>query len=90
MTPRLLVLDFDGVVCDGIDEMAESSWRALAEVTGRELPAARRAELQQRFATLRPVVESGWEMVALVGVLSERASATDAALHDGAQLGRGA
>ena len=35
MTPGLLALDFDGVVCDGIDEMVESAWRTLVEVTGR-------------------------------------------------------
>ena len=85
MIPRLLVLDFDGVVCDGIDEMAESSWRALAEVTGREMPPVRKSELQPRFAALRPVVESGWEMVALMGVVAERAADSDGDLHDGAR-----
>jgi phosphoglycolate phosphatase-like HAD superfamily hydrolase len=85
MTPGLLVLDFDGVVCDGIDEMGESASRALAEVTRREVPPARRAGLQARFAALRPVIESGWEMVVLVGVLTERAPAADAELRDGAR-----
>jgi phosphoglycolate phosphatase-like HAD superfamily hydrolase len=65
--------------------MAESAWRALAEVAGHALPMARRAELGQRFATLRPVVESGWEMVALIGVLTESAPATDVVLRDGAR-----
>jgi phosphoglycolate phosphatase-like HAD superfamily hydrolase len=85
MTPGLLVLDFDGVVCDGMEEFVESSWRTVAEVTARELPAARRAELQARFAALRPLVESGWEMVVLLGVLSESPAADDAALRDGAR-----
>jgi len=85
MTPGLLALDFDGVVCDGMDEFVESSWRALGQVTGREIPAARRAELHARFAALRPVVESGWEMVVLLGVLTERPAAQDAALRDGAR-----
>jgi phosphoglycolate phosphatase-like HAD superfamily hydrolase len=85
MTPGLLILDFDGVVCDGIDEMGESAARALAEVIGHDMPAAGRAALPARFAALRPVVESGWEMVALVGVLTERPPAGDEALKDGAR-----
>src|SRR6266536_3538821 len=77
MRPGLLVLDFDGM-----DEFVETSWRALAEITGREIPAARRADLGVRFAALRPVVESGWEMVVLLGVLSERPAAGDPGLRD--------
>ena len=83
MTPGLLALDFDGVVCDGIDEMVESSWRTLSEVTKRELRTARRAELHARFSALRPAIESGWEMVVLLGVLSEEPASEDAGLRDG-------
>jgi len=82
VTPGLLVLDFDGVVCDGMDEFVETSWRTLAEVTRRDLPSARRAELASRFAGLRPIVESGWEMAVLLGVLAEGAPADDAALGE--------
>jgi phosphoglycolate phosphatase-like HAD superfamily hydrolase len=82
MTPGLLVLDFDGVVCDGVDEMVESAWRGLAEVTGREAPEARRAELRARFAALRPAIESGWEMVVLVGILVDTDAGADPALRD--------
>src|SRR5262245_31653801 len=84
MTPRLLALDFDGVVCDGMDEFFESSRRALAEASGRETPAS----LHDRFAALRPIVESGWEMAVLVGVLAESAPSEDAALRDGARWGQ--
>jgi phosphoglycolate phosphatase-like HAD superfamily hydrolase len=82
MRPGLLVLDFDGVVCDGIDEMVETSRRTLAALTGGDAPAARRAELHTRFAALRPAIESGWEMVALYGLLLEQDPAGDAALRD--------
>ena len=83
LKPGLLALDFDGVICDGIDEMVESSWRTLAEVTGLDLPAARRPELASRFAALRPAIESGWEMVVLLGVLTERSASGDVELRDG-------
>jgi phosphoglycolate phosphatase-like HAD superfamily hydrolase len=85
MRPGLLVLDFDGVVCDGVVEMAETSWRTLVEVTRSHVPSARGAELRARFAALRPAIESGWEMVALFGLLVEREAASDAALRDGAR-----
>ena len=83
MRPGLLVLDFDGVVCDGMGEFFESSARALADCRGK--PIVRTPELPARFAALRPVVESGWEMVVLVGVLAESDAGGDAALRDGAR-----
>jgi phosphoglycolate phosphatase-like HAD superfamily hydrolase len=82
VTPGLLVLDFDGVVCDGMDEFFETSSRTLAELTGQPLPESRRAELRARFAALRPIVESGWEMAVLLGVLADGAPADDAALRE--------
>ena len=80
MIPGLLVLDFDGVVCNGMGEFYESSARALADVRGA--PVARSAELQARFAALRPVVESGWEMVVLAGVMAESDGSADAKLRE--------
>ena len=85
MRPGLLALDFDGVVCDGINEMLDSAWRTLVEVTGRTIPPSRHAELSTRFGALRPAIESGWEMVVLVGVLVEQDAVGDAALRDGAR-----
>ena len=83
MKPRLLALDFDGVVCDGVDEMAETAWRALSEVVPPVAPLT--PELGARFVALRPAIESGWEMVALMGVVTESAADTDGDLHDGAR-----
>ena len=68
------------MVCDGVDEMVESAWRTLivAVTPAGTLTAAVRA----RFVELRPAIESGWEMVVLVGVLTERPAAEDAELRD--------
>lgn len=82
--PRLLVLDFDGVVCDGMAEFVETSWRTLAELGGLAPPEARRVELTTRFAALRPIVESGWEMAVLLGLLAERPASEDANLQESA------
>ena len=82
MEPKLLVLDFDGVVCDGVDEMVESSWRTLARLAPPPPPLT--DQLKSRFRELRPTIESGWEMVVLVGVLGEISPAQDEGLKSAA------
>ncbi|WOD40877.1 HAD family hydrolase [Nodosilinea sp. E11] len=61
VTPDILALDFDGVVCDGLREYFQTAWKAYREVFE---PAAGDppAGLAERFYPLRPVVETGWEM----------------------------
>jgi phosphoglycolate phosphatase-like HAD superfamily hydrolase len=67
-TPRLLALDFDGVLCDGRPEYFETARRAYAAVwPGAD--AARAGAAGARFAAARPLVESGWEMPALLHAL---------------------
>ena len=83
--PDLLVLDFDGVVCDGMEEFFESAWRAWQSVGGDPLPAARRDELEVRFAKLRPVVEAGWEMALLPALLATTDASRDTELADDAR-----
>jgi phosphoglycolate phosphatase-like HAD superfamily hydrolase len=85
VTPRLLALDFDGVVCDGMNEFFETSWRAWQSLKLVELPLSRKEELHARFARLRPVVESGWEMALLPGLLAATDPARDGDLEDGAR-----
>ena len=66
--PRVLALDFDGVLCDGRPEYFETARRAYAAVwPGADLAAA--AAQSARFAAARPLVESGWEMPLLLHAL---------------------
>ena len=68
--PTLLALDFDGVVCDGRPEYFETAWRAYVEAwPPPALTAGRPDGVAARFATLRPLIESGWEMPLLVHAL---------------------
>jgi phosphoglycolate phosphatase-like HAD superfamily hydrolase len=83
--PDLLVLDFDGVVCDGMEEFFETAWRAWQSLDGDRLPMVRRGELGARFAKLRPVVEAGWEMALLPALLATTDSARDAELASAAR-----
>lgn len=59
--PRILALDFDGVLCDGMREYFETAWRAYRRLRPSVAPEPPRG-LFDSFARLRPLVESGWEM----------------------------
>jgi phosphoglycolate phosphatase-like HAD superfamily hydrolase len=60
-TPTILALDFDGVICDGLEEYFQTAWQAycqLWQVKNTTPPA----DVAESFYRLRPVVETGWEM----------------------------
>jgi phosphoglycolate phosphatase-like HAD superfamily hydrolase len=66
--PKILALDFDGVICDGLIEYFEVSWRAYCRiwsVADKTPPDG----LAARFYHLRPVIETGWEMPILIKAL---------------------
>jgi phosphoglycolate phosphatase-like HAD superfamily hydrolase len=68
MFPNVLALDFDGVLCDGMQEYFETSWRTYGEIwhpSNLEPPN----NLRDRFIRLRPVIEIGWEMPLLIRAL---------------------
>src|SRR3954470_2676195 len=68
--PRILALDFDGVVCDGRPEYFETAWQAYVAAWPKPaLTAARPAAIAARFSELRPLIESGWEMPLMVHAL---------------------
>ena len=68
--PRLLALDFDGVVCDGRPEYFETAWQAyVAAWPPPALTSTRPASIAARFSELRPLIESGWEMPLMVHAL---------------------
>jgi hypothetical protein len=68
--PTLLALDFDGVVCDGRPEYFETAWRAYVETwPPPALTPGRPDNVAAQFSTLRPLIESGWEMPLLLHAL---------------------
>jgi phosphoglycolate phosphatase-like HAD superfamily hydrolase len=77
----LLVLDFDGVICDSIDECYAVSWVAYHALfrkdTAASSPAAR-----QNFALLRPFIRSGEDFLIIQEILSTGSAARDQAEFD--------
>lgn len=66
--PTILALDFDGVLCDGLLEYFQTSWRTYTQIwTPDSLTPPE--DLAPRFYRLRPVVEIGWEMPVLLRAL---------------------
>ncbi|MDM9384186.1 HAD hydrolase-like protein [Chlorogloeopsis sp. ULAP01] len=69
-SPKILALDFDGVICDGLIEYFEVAWRTYCQVwlpTNETPPDV----LASKFYRLRPVIETGWEMPVLIRALLE-------------------
>jgi phosphoglycolate phosphatase-like HAD superfamily hydrolase len=63
--PKLLALDFDGVICDTVHEGCRSAWQVCREfvpLNGDAPPP----DLAALFVRLRPVLEHGWEFPVLV------------------------
>lgn len=64
-SPGTLALDFDGVLCDGLQEQFLVSWQAYGQLwpTSQGEPDGGLAPL---FYQLRPVITVGWEMPILL------------------------
>lgn len=67
-SPTILALDFDGVICDGLIEYFQVSWRTYCQVWSKSNQTAS-DDLASRFYRLRPVIETGWEMPVLIKAL---------------------
>jgi phosphoglycolate phosphatase-like HAD superfamily hydrolase len=68
LAPTILALDFDGVLCDGLLEYFQTSWRTYCQIWKPDTQTPP-DDLAPRFYRLRPVVETGWEMPVLLRAL---------------------
>ncbi|PPS40622.1 HAD family hydrolase [Chroococcidiopsis sp. TS-821] len=66
--PTILALDFDGVICNGLNEYFETAWRTYCEIWSRTDKTPPN-DLATKFYRLRPVIETGWEMPVLIAAL---------------------
>jgi FMN phosphatase YigB (HAD superfamily) len=60
MTERgVVLLDFDGVICDSVDECMAASARGYYDLQGKTMPAALAAGRRADFGRLRPFIRTG-------------------------------
>jgi phosphoglycolate phosphatase-like HAD superfamily hydrolase len=71
MKASALVLDFDGVICDSIDEAFASSWAAYFHTYRDRHPAYMQVSLRRDFARLRPFVRSGADFMIIQEILDK-------------------
>ncbi len=67
--PHLLALDFDGVICDGLQEYFQTSCQVCRQIWPA-LPQEKLDRQRDNFYLLRPVIETGWEMPLLLKALA--------------------
>ena len=67
--PTVLALDFDGVLCDGLKEYFQTSWRAYRKLWQIEDPTPP-PDWAEVFYRLRPVILTGWEMPVLLRAIA--------------------
>ena len=71
MRERVLVLDFDGVICDSIDECFVSSWTAYHTLYLGRQPAYMPIGLKRDFARLRPLIRGGEDFMLIQEILEQ-------------------
>jgi phosphoglycolate phosphatase-like HAD superfamily hydrolase len=77
VTKRIIAFDFDGVLCNGLAEYFHSSVLAYQSAWQFTGSLATVESIRQTFYDLRPVIETGWEMVVLVHALLQHISPTE-------------
>jgi len=78
----LLVLDFDGVICDSIDECFVSSWIAYHTLYKKDPPPHVSVMLKKDFTRLRPFIRSGEDYVLIQEILRSDERVPDQAAFD--------
>lgn len=71
LTEPILALDFDGVICDSVDETAITGWRAAGAIWGDMHGTTPPSELLAGFRRARPIVEVGYEAILMMRLLRD-------------------
>jgi phosphoglycolate phosphatase-like HAD superfamily hydrolase len=79
---NLLVLDFDGVICDSIDECFASSWTAYHTLFRKDAPADPSPEVRRGFTRCRPFIRTGEDFLIIQEALAATSPVRDQAGFD--------
>ncbi len=73
----IVVLDFDGVICDSVDECFASSALAYYGLQQRRAPSTDESQRRAGFARLRPFIRTGEDYLLIHELLEEGAEVRD-------------
>jgi phosphoglycolate phosphatase-like HAD superfamily hydrolase len=71
----LYALDFDGVICNSVDETAVSAWRAASQLWPElsDSGVDSLADIIGRFRSVRPYLETGYQAIIMIRMLADKA-----------------
>jgi phosphoglycolate phosphatase-like HAD superfamily hydrolase len=78
----IVVLDFDGVICDSVEECFASSFLASYELQNRPVPTSRESVRRADFARLRPFIRTGEDYLLIHELIDEGTVVRDQARFD--------
>jgi phosphoglycolate phosphatase-like HAD superfamily hydrolase len=83
MTGRsVVVLDFDGVICDSVDECFASSSLAYDSLRQKTMPASSASDRRADFARLRPFIRTGEDFLLIHELIDKGIAVRDQARFD--------
>lgn len=74
--PEILALDFDGVICNGLEEYFQTTMGTYQQIW-TDSPIVQMEETGRIFKQLRPVIETGWEMPILLRAIASGVSPSE-------------
>jgi hypothetical protein len=80
--PGIAVLDFDGVICDSIDECLVASFHAYYDLQGKPVPAGGPAARRDSFARMRVFIRSGEDYVLIQQLIDRSIEVSDQGQFD--------
>lgn len=78
----LLILDFDGVICDSLPECFVSSWYAYHQLGTGRTPGSTPRDAFTRFCALRPYIRSGEDYLLIHDLIASEAQVVDQQAFD--------
>ncbi|MGA2975711.1 MAG: HAD family hydrolase [Spirochaetia bacterium] len=75
--PTALVLDFDGVICDSVEECFVSSWTAYHILFRKEPAAEAPPAARHAFSRLRPFIRTGEDFVVIQDIIARGDAVSD-------------
>lgn len=76
---HIFALDFDGVLCDSVREAGVTAWRAGRDFFHQDQAWEPPHAYLHRFTRLRPLVETGYQTLLLMGLIQKGLSDADIA-----------